>query len=215
MRVNSPVVPLVMAAVSLGLAAAPARAQNFMSGSADTIRSDYFRLTASPVQMFGRDQRPDRTGGAFRLGYGITDAFTVEGKTAFFDGVTLVGGDGQFRVLGGKDTQCSLRIGGHQAMMTGGPDSTALDLGAEFSAWVDRRVEVYGGTEFSFESVNGPTGNDFTRVHVVPGVRFGVGQRVDVQVEAGIGLNHDSPHFLTAGVALHMPTSGAAGGPRH
>jgi len=214
MRVHS-VGFVAIAVVSLAVSAAPARAQNFMSGSAETIRDRYFRLTAAPVQMFGRDAAPDRTGGAFRLGYGITDAFDIEAKTAFFDGVSMIGADGQFRVLGDDDTALSLRIGGHQAMMSNGPDSTALDLGAEISAWIDRRVEVYAGPAFSFESVNGPNGNDFTRVHVVPGVRFGVGQRVDVQVEAGIGLNHNSPHFVTAGLALHMPTSGAARGPRH
>ncbi len=206
---------IVVAAASLAFCAAPLRAQNFMSGSAETIRNDYFRLNAAPVQMFGRDSAPDRTGGSFRLGYGITDAFDVEAKTAFFDGVSLIGADGQFRVLGDDDRVLSLRLGGHQAVMQNAPDSTALDLGAEWSAWVDRRVEVYAGAAFSFESVNGPNGNDFTRVHVVPGVRFGLNQRVDLQVEAGIGLNHESPHFLTAGLAVHMPTADAARTARH
>ena len=214
MRVHS--VGLIgVAAVSLAVSAAPARAQNFLNGSAETIRDRYFRLTAAPVQMFGRDAAPDRAGGAFRLGYGITDAFDVEAKSAFFDGVTLIGGDGQFRVFNDNDVLVSLRIGGHQAVMSNGPDSTALDLGAELSTWVDRRVELYAGTEFSFESVNGPNGNDFTRVHVVPGARFGLNDRIDLQVEGGIGLNHNSPHFITAGLALHMPTSGASRGPRH
>ncbi len=146
MRVHS--VGLIgVAAVSLAVSAAPARAQNFLNGSAETIRDRYFRLTAAPVQMFGRDAAPDRAGGAFRLGYGITDAFDVEAKSAFFDGVTLIGGDGQFRVFDDDDVLVSLRIGGHQAVMSNGPDSTALDLGAELSTWVDRRVELYAGTE--------------------------------------------------------------------
>jgi hypothetical protein len=206
---------VAVAAAALAVSAAPVQAQNFMSGSAETIRDRYFRLTAAPVQMFGRDAAPDRTGAAFRLGYGITDAFDVEAKSAFFDGVSLLGADGQFRVFGDDDVLVSLRIGGHQALMSNGPDSTALDLGAQLSAWVDRRVELYAGTEFSFESVNGPNGNDFTRVYVVLGVRFGLNHRIDLQVEGGIGLNHDSPHFITAGFALHMPTSGASRGPRH
>src|SRR5262245_21860661 len=99
MRVHS-VGFMAIAAVSFAVSAAPARAQNFMSGSAETIRDGYFRLDAAPVQMFGRDAAPDRTGGAFRLGYGITDALDVEAKTAFFDGVSLIGGDGHFRLLG-------------------------------------------------------------------------------------------------------------------
>lgn len=204
-----------VAVAALAFCAAPLRAQNFMSGSAETIRNDYFRLSAAPVQMFGQDGAPDRTGGSFRLGYGITDAIDLEAKTAFFEGVSLVGADGQFRVLGGDDHLLSLRIGGHQALMSNAPDSTALDLGAEFSAWVDRRVEIYSGAAVSFESVHGPRSNDFTRVHIVPGVRFALNQQFDLQVEGGIGLNHDSPHFITAGLAVHMPTANAVRAPRH
>jgi hypothetical protein len=120
MRVHS-VGFIAVAAVSLAVSTAPAQAQNFFAGSAETIRDRYFRLTGAPVVMFGRDGAPDRTGGAFRLGYGITDAFDVEAKSAFFDGVTLIGGDGQFRVFADNDVLVSLRAGAHQAMMDNGP----------------------------------------------------------------------------------------------
>jgi hypothetical protein len=216
MRIHSMAFTAV-AAVSLAVSASSARAQNFLNGSAETIRDRYFRLTAAPVQMFGRDDAPDSTGAAFRLGYGFTDAFDVEAKSAFFDGVSLIGGDAQFRVFANEDLLVSLRAGGHQALVSDAPDSTALDLGAELSAWVNRRVEVYTATEVSFEHVHaaaGADGDDFTRVHVVPGARFGLSDRLDLQVEGGIGLNDNSPHYITAGLALHMPTSGAPRGPR-
>jgi hypothetical protein len=206
---------MAVAAVSLVGSSRPADAQSFLTGSAETIRDRYFRLTGAPVQMFGRDGAPDSTGGAFRLGYGITDAFDVEAKSAFFDGVSLIGGDAQFRVFADDDVLVSVRAGGHQALVEGAPDSTALDLGAELSAWVNRRVELYAGTDVSFEHVHGPVGDDFTRVHIVPGARFGLSDRLDLQVEGGIGLNENSPHYITAGLALHMPTSGASRGPRH
>ena len=206
---------VAVAAVSLVGSSRPADAQSFLTGSAETIRDRYFRLTGAPVQMFGRDGAPDSTGGAFRLGYGITDAFDVEAKSAFFDGVSLIGGDAQFRVFADDDVLVSVRAGGHQALVEGAPDSTALDLGAELSAWVNRRVELYAGTDVSFEHVHGPVGDDFTRVHVVPGARFGLSDRLDLQLEGGIGLNHNSPHYITAGLALHLPTSGASRGPRH
>jgi hypothetical protein len=203
---------VAVAALSLVASAVTARAQNFQSGSAATIRSGHVQLTASPVHMFGRDGRPDRTGGAFRLGYGISESFDVEAKSAFFDGVTLVGGDGHFRVFDDQDTSLSLRVGGHQALMSSAPDSTALDLGVELSEWLNRRLELYGGAAFSWESVNGPSGSDFTRFHLVPGIRFGVAERLDLTVEAGIGLNDNSPHFLMAGLALSMPASASARG---
>ena len=211
MRVHS--VGLIgVAAVSLAVSAAPARAQNFLNGSAETIRDRYFRLTAAPVQMFGRDAAPDRAGGAFRLGYGITDAFDVEAKSAFFDGVTLIGGDGQFRGLQrqrraglapdwrppGRDVERARLDGARPrrgAQHVGRPPLSRSTPEPSFLLRVRERAR---------------TSNDFTRVHVVPGARFGLGRRVDsCRSRRGIGLNHNSPHYLTAGLALHMPTSGA------
>ena len=106
---------------------APAQAQNFQNGSAETIWNGNLRLTGSPAWLFGVDDGPNRTGGAFRLGYGITDALDVEAKTGFFNGVTLVGGDGHYRFLTGR-TSMALTAGGHKALMEDSIDSTALDL---------------------------------------------------------------------------------------
>ena len=213
MRKNTACI-VAVAALSLALVAVPGGAQNFQNGSAETIWPGHVRLIASPAHMFGREGRPDRTGGAFRLGYGLSDSFDVEAKAAFFDGVSLVGGDGQFRVLHDGDTSLSFRIGGHQALMSGGPDSTALDLAGELSERLGPRLELYGGAAFSWETLHGPGGSDFTRFHLVPGLRYRVAERLDLVVEAGVGLNDNSPHFVTAGLALHVPASASARGRR-
>ncbi len=126
----------VLLSLSLVVVAAPAPAQNFQNGSAVTVPSGNVRLTASPVHMFGPDGLPDRTGGAFRFGYGITDSFDVEAKTAFFNGVSLVGVDGHFNVLGGE-TLLSLTVGGHRAVGSG-TDSTALDLAVQLGQRLSR-----------------------------------------------------------------------------
>ena len=60
-------------ALSVAFMVAPAQAQNFQNGSAQTIWSGNLRLTGSPAWLFGEDDAPNRTGGAFRLGYGITN----------------------------------------------------------------------------------------------------------------------------------------------
>jgi hypothetical protein len=162
--------------------------------------------------MFGRDGGPDRTGGAFRLGYGFSDSFDVEAKTAFFDGVSLVGGDGKLRVLDRGDTSLSFSAGGHRALVDHAPDSTALDLAAQLTRRLGRRLEVFGGAALSWEFLSDPAGpdSDFTRAHVVPGVRLGVAEKLDLLVEAGVGLNDNSPHFVTAGLALKLPASADA-----
>jgi hypothetical protein len=215
MRKDSACVVAVGAlSLSLLLFAVPARAQNFQNGSAETVWPGFLRLTASPAQMFGRDGGPDRTGGAFRLGYGVSDSFDVEAKTAFFNGVALVGGDAQFRVLHDPRTSVSFSIGAHQALMTSAPDSTALDLAGQLSQRLGRRLELHGGAAFSWETINGPGGSDFTRFYLVPGMRYGVAHRLDLLVEAGVGLNDNSPNFLTVGLAMNVPVSAAARGRR-
>ena len=202
---------LCFATIALALVtlSVPARAQNFLTGSGDTIRPGNLRMIGAPTWMFGRDGRPDRTGGAFRLGYGLSDALDVEGKAAFFDGVTLVGGEGRFHLLDGT-TMLSLGVGGHQALMSGGPDSTALDLGAELRTRLKRRLDLYVGTSVSYEFVDGAVGSDFTRVYIVPGLRYALGTRVDLLAEGGVGINDNSPHYLTAGLAWRLPMSASA-----
>jgi hypothetical protein len=198
-----------LTALALATLAVPARAQNFLTGSVEMIQPGNVRMIAAPTHMFGRDGRPDRTGGAFRLGYGLSDSFGVDGKAAIFDGVTLVGGDGHFRLLDGETT-LSLGVGGHQALMSGGPDSTALDLSAGLRTRLNRRLDLYAGTSFSYEFVHGANNSDFTRVYLVPGFRYALGDRVDLLVEGGLGFGDNSPHYFTAGVALRVPQSASA-----
>jgi len=215
MREHSGIV--AAAAVAFAVCAVPAQAQNFLNGSAETIWAGNVRLSGSPAHMFGRDGAPDNTGAALRLGYGFTDNFDLEAKSAFFDGVTLLGGDAHYRFLARPNTSAAFSVGAHQALVSNALDSTALDLAASLSRRLTERVEVYGGALLSWERHNDvPEGldADFTRFHLVPGLRFGIAERLDLLVEGGVGLNDDSPHFLAAGLALHVPASDSAAGRR-
>lgn len=198
--------------LSVVLLAAPAAAQNFQNGSAVTVPPGSLRLTASPVHMFGPDDRPDRTGPAFRLGYGLTDALDVEAKTAFFDGVSLLGADGHFNVLGGR-TLLSLTVGGHRALVRDGPDSSALDLAVQVGRRVTPRLELYAGPAVSYEKVSGaPDG--FARWYLVPGIRLRISRGLRLVVEGGLGFDDDSPHYVTAGLAVLAPVTATARGRR-
>lgn len=210
MSKHSAVATVALAIIAL---AVPARAQNFQNGSAGTIWPGNARLTASPVHMFGKQGGPDRTGGAFRLGYGITDEVDVEAKSGFFDGVSLVGADGHVNLLGGRNS-LSLSVGGHRAFVAHGPDSNALDLAVQAGRHLRRGLEIYAGPAFSFESISGVPDSGFTRWYVVPGLKLRVADRLDLVVEGGIGIDDESPHFLTAGLALHVPVSPGARGRR-
>jgi hypothetical protein len=203
---------LVSASVALSLAVlvTPARAQNFQDGSAETIWQGNLRLTGSPVILFGKDGGPDRTGGAFRLGYGITDRFDVEAKSGFFDGFTVIGGDVHYRFLNSGRTSMAFTAGGHEALVRDAPNSTALDLAAQVSRRIRPRLEIYGGPAFSHETINGVADSGFSRWYVVPGVRWGFANRFDLLVEGGVGLNHNSPSYVTVGITASVPVSDAA-----
>jgi len=204
-----------MAAVALALGAVPARAQNFLQGSPDAIWYGNVRLEAAPAEMFPHDGGPDRTGAALRLGYGLTDSIGLEAKSGFFDGVTLLGGDAHMRLYDRRDTLASVTVGGHHALVRDGLDSNALDVGASLGHWFSPRLQVYAGAAYSFEKLDAlPARVDgtFNRWYAVPGLRVGVTNRVDLLVEGGVGLNHDSPHYVTAGFAINMPVSSRAAG---
>jgi len=197
-------------ALSMVALAVPARAQNFQNGSPETVWNGNVRFTASPVLMFAKGD--ETAGGAFRLGYGITDSFDLEAKTAFFGGLTFVGGDAHWNMVGG-DTSLSVSVGGHRAAGRDA-DSNALDLAVEVGQRLGRRFEVYGGPAFSYESISGTRDGTFTRWYLVPGLKVGISERLDLLVEGGVGLNDDSPHYVTAGLALHVPVSASARGRR-
>ncbi len=203
------------AAVALAVGAVPARAQNFLQGSPDAIWYGNVRLEAAPAVMFPHDGGPDSTGAALRLGYGVTSNFDLEAKSGLFDGVSLVGGDGHLRLYDRDDTVVGVSIGGHHAFVRDALDSNALDVAASLGHWFSPRLQLYAGAAYSFEKLNGvPPRLDstFDRWYVVPGFRVPLASRLDLLVEGGVGLNHDSPHYVTAGFAYNLPVSDRAAG---
>jgi hypothetical protein len=214
---HSACVIAAVAAVALAVGVVPARAQNFLQGSPDTIWYGNVRLEAAPAEMFPHDGGTDRTGAAVRLGYGVTDNFDLEAKSGFFDGVTLLGGDGHLRLYDRRDTLATLTVGGHHAFVRDALDSNALDLSASLGHWFSPRLQLYAGAAYSFEKLNGlPASADstFSRWYAVPGLRVGVADRLDLLVEGGVGLNDNSPNYITAGFAFNVPASEHAAGRR-
>jgi hypothetical protein len=65
----------------------------------------------------------------------------------------------------------------------------------------------YGFTDrfdMEFESVDDVDDSSFTRAYVVPGIEYKITQDLDLVAEFGIGLNDDSPHYLSAGLAFYI-----------
>jgi len=182
---------------------ATALAQNFLMNSAETINRKNFKISLFPVGLFGKNDAANNWGGGARFGYGFTDNFDAEGKVAFFDGLTLYGLDAELWLVKGE-VDFSVTLGAHGAAVDGGNDSKALDLAALVSGNVARKLELYGGFNVSFESLNDVPDSSFTRVHLVPGLEYRLAEDLDLVAEFGIGLNDDSPHYLAFGVSLYL-----------
>ncbi len=197
----------VFAVLALGAFGVPAGAQDFVQSSAQPIPAGDLGFTGYPTALFAKNNGPDRWGGAGRVGYGIADNFDVQGKVAAFNGFTLVGADATFRLLRGGDVDLALSLGGHQALMQSAPDSTAMDLAWLSGARVSRRLRVEGGVSYSLETVHSARSSTFSRVYVVPGIYYRVSREVAVISQFGLGLNNNSPNYLTAGLSFAVPVS--------
>jgi hypothetical protein len=200
--------PFVVALLALStLATVPAQAQIFLQNSAETIDKGTFKLGGYPVALFGDNGADDSWGAAFRAGYGFTPSFDTEIYAGVFSDFTLVGLDAEYWAVKGK-LDLSVGVGLHKALWDDdlAYDSTSIDLFTIASGRVANNLDVYGGFSLSFESLDDYPGedDDFTRAYLVPGVEYRIAENLDVVLEGGIGLNDDSPNYLTAGLSFYI-----------
>ena len=180
-----------------------ASAQDFgVAQSAEIINRGNFKLLANPVVAFGKDDAENEGGVALGIGYGLADRADVEGRFAFYDGISFYGGDLEFGFLKGPKYDVSATIGGH-ATDSGSDTWGALDLTFEASRHVTPRLEAYGALDLAFEA---GSGDSYQTVHLVPGVEYALSDDFDLVGEFGIGLNDSSSHYLTVGIAYYFRT---------
>ena len=194
--------PLAVSSVFL-LSAGSAQAQNVLMNSAETINKGNFKIAAFPTLLFGEDDADDEFGIAGRFGYGFTDRFDIEGKVAFFENLQLYGLDAEYWLLKNRGLDMSISLGAH---ITDLPEvnSSAIDTALVASGHVTDNLELYGGLNASFESLDDVPDSDFTRVYVVPGREYKIHDDLDLVAEFGIGLNDDSPNYVSAGLAFYI-----------
>ncbi len=193
-----------LAAVVFASCAIPALAQDFQFQSAETIDKGNFKLGAYPLRMFGKNGGSDSTGVATRLGYGFTDRFDIEARLNFFDELKMYGGDAEYWIVKGRPVDVSVSAGFHKSDFDSGVDSKAFDIAGLLSSKIAPNLDLYGGVNASFESLDNVSDSDFRRVYLTPGLEYRVHRNLDLVVEVGLGLNDDSPHYLGAGVSFYV-----------
>jgi hypothetical protein len=182
----------------------PAAAQDFgVMNSAETINRGNFKLLANPIVLFGEDNVDSEVGVAIAGGYGFTDRVDAEAKVSFFDSLTFIGGDVEVWVIKNAPVDVSV-IGGFHVGLTDGPfDTKGLDLTFLASGHATPRLELYGALDVARNSFD-DFDRDVTTIHFVPGIEYAVTQDVDFVAEVGLGMNDDSNHYFSAGIAFYV-----------
>ena len=183
-----------------------AAAQDFgVMNSAETINRGNFKLMVNPIVFFGRDGADSEVGVGVSGGYGFTDRFDIEAKVAFFEDVTFVGADAEYWLVRNEPVDVAVIGGFHGGNADIGFDTAGLDFTFLASGHVSPRLELYGALDLAVNSFREDFIDDgFTTVHLVPGVEYAATPDIDLVAEFGIGLNDDSYHYLSGGVAFYF-----------
>jgi opacity protein-like surface antigen len=194
----------LIAAVVAVLAPAAASAQDFgVMESAETINTGNFKLSVNPMFVFP-DDADNEIGVGLRFGYGFTPRFDMEFKAAFYDGLSFFGGDFEYWLVKNRAWDVSGGAGIHFARGDAFVDSTGIDLTLLASRHIANRLEFYGGLDLAFEQVDDDEGEDFTTVHLVPGIEYAISDDLDFVAEAGFSLNDDGSHYVSIGLSYYI-----------
>jgi hypothetical protein len=183
---------------------AAAAAQDFgVMNSAETINRGNFKLLGNPIILLEDDRNDDADLGlGLSGGYGFTENFDVEGKLAFFDGVTFIGADAEYWLVKNEPVDVSVS-GGFHLGRSEGFDTSGLDFTFLASGHVRPRLELYAALDVATNNVD-DSDFDYTTLHFVPGIEVELGPDLDFVAELGLALNDDSSHYVSMGLAFYF-----------
>jgi len=175
--------------------------QDALMNSAETINKGNFKLAGYPIFHFGDGN--DDTGVGFRVGYGFGRGFDIEGKLGLFDGIKYYGADAEWWVAR-HAPDFSLAVGVHRTSFDDSDfDILGVDTTALVSGHVAKNLELYGGLRVAWEMPDGE-GDNFQRIHLIPGIEYRISDTLDLDGEVGIKLNDDSTSYAAVGLVLYI-----------
>lgn len=184
-------------------AAGPLAAQEVVMNSAETINRNNFKIGVFPVVLFAKNGGESLTGVAARAGLDLTPRIDIEAKAAFFRNITYYGADLEFWLLKGPSVNGSAALGAHMTDVSGGGDSSGIDLNLMLSTRPANKLEAYGALQLAFDSMKG-SNRDVTLAHFVPGIEYRIARDLDFLAEFGISLNDNSRHYAGVGLAYYF-----------
>lgn len=193
---------ILVAALFLAVAAAPVSAQQVLMNSAETINKGNLKLAVFPTVLFGKNGGDSLWGVAGRFGYGLTPSLDIEAKAALFKGLNYFGVDLEYWFLKGNNFNVSAALGGHMTDAKSGGDSKGIDAALLASTKPAKNLEIYGGLMASFDSIK--NGDNYTLLHLVPGIEYRISEDLDFLAEVGIALNDNARSYASVGLALYL-----------
>jgi hypothetical protein len=115
----------------------------------------------------------------------------------------FIGVDGEYWLVQDAALDFSIIGGVHVASGDRISDQRSIDVTFLGSRNVAERTEVYGALDFGFKSLS-DVDFDYTTVHLVPGVEYRLAEDLDFVGEVGLGLNDDSWHYFSVGLAVYF-----------
>jgi hypothetical protein len=187
------------------LLAAPAagRAQDFgVMEPARTTTAGALLFTANPMLIAGEGAADNVFGISVLAGYGFTEHVDVEFGAAIYEGVSFVGGRAKLWVVQDEAIDLSASAGLHLGR-SDTVDTTGIDLTFIGSTRLTPRVTFFGALDFAFDSAD-EIEHTFKTVHLVPGLVYELRDGVELLLEAGVGVNDDSAHYLSGGLTYYL-----------
>lgn len=194
---------LFMAVLLMAVTISEVSAQEVLMNSAETINPGNFKLSIFPLVLLGENGGDPQWGVAGRAGLGITRRIDIEVKGAILKNINYFGVDIEFWLIHGRNLNASISLGGHWTNSKTGADSYGIDTTLLISTAPVRNLEIYGGLQFAFDSVKNSDQN-FTLIHVVPGIEYRLIRNLDFLAEFGIALNDDSRSYIAVGLAYYF-----------
>lgn len=173
-----------------------------LMNSAETINPGNFKLGLFPLFLLGNNGGGSDWGIAGRTGLGLTRRIDIELKGVLMKNISYFGADIEFWFIHERNINASLALGGHLTNSKTGTDSYGFDATFLASTAPVRRLEIYGGLKLAFDSVKNSNQN-FTLVHIVPGIEYRISRSLDFLAEFGIALNNNSRSYISAGLAFY------------
>ncbi len=187
----------------------PAHAQSVpLLQSAETLKKGNYKFVVAPAYVLGKHGADGVFGLAGRAGYGFTDRFDAELKTAIYEHQTFFGGDAEYWLIKDAGVNVSMAAGLHGVFASGtGNDAMGLELTPLASMALQPGFDLYLGFNAAFEKRSDAPANEkdtFTRAHLIPGVEYKLSENADLAAEIGLGLNDKSSHYLSAGIEFYF-----------